>query len=240
MSSENMRHPAPTASGDRTPGLSLARAPSLAEQAAEAIVTGIASGVIQPGQRLREVELAGMLQMSRVPLREALKILEAQGITASAPHKGSYVQPFDQARIDQICEVRIALEKIAVRGAAETYAREPQRIARLDAILADMERAAARLSWMEVNRADVAFHREICQASENGIVLTLWESLARHVFIIFGLEVRHEEDAPIIDRNHWRLRELLREGAFDILDGEIERHVLRLRQPNIIARKKSV
>jgi DNA-binding GntR family transcriptional regulator len=54
-------------------------------------VTGIASGVLVPGQRLIEVELAGMLQMSRVPLREALKILEVQGILKSTPHRGTVV-----------------------------------------------------------------------------------------------------------------------------------------------------
>ena len=54
----------------RAPVLSMARSPSLAEQSADAIVTGIASGVLKPGQRLVEAELASMLRISRVPLRE--------------------------------------------------------------------------------------------------------------------------------------------------------------------------
>src|SRR5437868_12182393 len=65
-------------------GLAIAPNPGMAERAAEAIVLGVASGALQPGQRLVEVELAKLLQMSRVPLREALKILEAQGIVESA------------------------------------------------------------------------------------------------------------------------------------------------------------
>ena len=59
----------------------MARAQSLAEQAANAIVAGISAGALLPGQRIIETELASLLNMSRVPLREALKILEAQGIS---------------------------------------------------------------------------------------------------------------------------------------------------------------
>ncbi|HEV7922286.1 MAG TPA: GntR family transcriptional regulator, partial [Thermoanaerobaculia bacterium] len=87
-----------------TAALNLQRPPNLAEQAAEAIVIGIAEGVLKPGQRLVETELARTLQMSRVPLREALKILEAQGIVSSAPHRGTFIADFDRTRIDRICE----------------------------------------------------------------------------------------------------------------------------------------
>jgi DNA-binding GntR family transcriptional regulator len=96
------------------PILPFARSPSLADQAAEAIVGGIAAGIFKPGERLVEANLAATLQMSRVPLREALKILEAQGIVASTPHRGTFIPAFDDKRIDQICEVRISLEKIAL------------------------------------------------------------------------------------------------------------------------------
>ena len=99
--------PVPTA-----PVLSMARSPSLAEQAADAIVTGVSAGALKPGQRLVETELAGLLNMSRVPLREALKILEAQGIVESIPHRGTRIAMFDEARVTQICEARVALERL--------------------------------------------------------------------------------------------------------------------------------
>src|SRR3569623_771752 len=111
----------------------LVMAPSagLAERAAEASVRGVASGALQPGQRLVEVELARLLQMSRVPLREALKILEAQGIVESTPHRGTHIATFDEPRIDEICEARLALEKIAMHGALAAYRRDPTLLGRL-------------------------------------------------------------------------------------------------------------
>ncbi len=117
------------------PVLPFARSPSLAEQAAETIVGGIASGIFKPGERLVESNLAATLQMSRVPLREALKILEAQGILASTPHRGTFVPAFDDTRIDQICEARIALERIALRDALGNREGLPALLKRLDGII---------------------------------------------------------------------------------------------------------
>ena len=211
------------------PALNMARSPSLAEQAADAIVTGVSAGALKPGQRLVETELAGLLNMSRVPLREALKILETQGIVESIPHRGTRIAMFDELRITQICEARVALERLDLRDAASIYASNPALLERLDSIIGVMERAADRLEWLDVSKADLNFHREICRASGNNIVQTLWEALARHVFIIFGHEIRDERDAEAMGPQHKRLRNLLAAGDRNALQSEIEHHIMRLR-----------
>ena len=209
--------------------LGMTRVPSLAEQAADVIVTGIYSGALKPGERLYEVELAAMLNMSRVPLREALKILEAQGIVESVPHKGSTIALFGEERADQIREARIALERIAVTAAAPFYKSDAALAAGLDAIIARMESAALHLNWIEISRADLDFHREICRVSANEIIAKLWESLARHVFIVFGHETRNRQDAAALGPQHRRLRDLLVSGDAAALRDEIERHIARPR-----------
>ena len=210
--------------------LSMVRSPSLAEQAADAIVTGVSAGALKPGQRLVEIELANLLNMSRVPLREALKILEAQGIVESIPHRGTRIAMFDETRVNQICEARVALERIALSYAAPIYRRSPELLARLDKIITSMERAADRLEWIQVSKADLSFHREICRASDNSIIETLWDTLARHVFIIFGNEIRDERDARIMGPQHRRLRNFLAAGDTAKLHAEIEPHIMRLRR----------
>ena len=211
----------------------MARAQSLADQAANAIVDGISAGTLQPGERIIETELASLLNMSRVPLREALKILEAQGILESIPHRGTRVATFDHLRVNQICQARIALERLALADAAPICKREPAVLARLDQIIVDMERSAERLEWIEVSKADLSFHREICRLSENAIVATLWEALARHVLIVFGHEIRDERDAKVMGPQHRRLRDLLAKGDVDRLNREIENHILRLRRQRL-------
>jgi DNA-binding GntR family transcriptional regulator len=220
----------PPAAGPAPQVLSMAPASGLAERAAEAIVLGVASGALQPGQRLVEVELARLLQMSRVPLREALKILEAQGIVESAPHRGTRIATFDEPRIDEICEARLALEKIAMHGAMAAYRRDPALLSRLDKILGAMERAALHLEWIEISRADLDFHREVCRASGNAIVQKLWDALARHVLIVFGKEIRSERDAKTIVAQHKRLRDILAAGKADALDDELDQHIHRLQR----------
>jgi DNA-binding GntR family transcriptional regulator len=223
---------------DFRPLLDMPRSSGLAERAAEAIVIGVASGALQPGQRLVEAELAQLLKMSRVPLREALKILEAQGILESTPHRGTHIATFENGRIDEICEARIALERIALRGAAAAYQRNPEEIARLDRILAAMERAAILMDWLEISQADLNFHREICRASGNTIVQILWEALARHVLIVFGKENRDERDAKSAVPSHRRVRDLLAANDIDGLEAEIEQHILRLRRRKRAAAKR--
>jgi DNA-binding GntR family transcriptional regulator len=212
------------------PILQMVRSPSLAEQAADAIVTGISGGALKPGQRLVETELASTLNMSRVPLREALKILEAQGIVESTPHRGTRIAMFDNEKVTQICEARVALERLAIGYAAPNYRKLPALLVHLDQIIAVMENAAERLAWIEISKADLNFHREICRASGNKVVETLWESLARHVFIVFGHEIRDERDASIMGRHHRRLRDMLAEGDVERLQMEIESHIFRLRR----------
>jgi DNA-binding GntR family transcriptional regulator len=212
------------------PALQMSRVPSLAEQAADIIVTGISSGALKPGQRLYETELAAMLKMSRVPLREALKILEAQGIVESAPHRGTHVALFGEERVTQICQARIALERLAMADAVLRVKSVPQLAATLDTIIARMEHAAARLDWIEVSKSDLDFHREICRISGNEIVAKLWESLARHVFIVFGHEIRDERDAAVMGPQHKRIRDLLKTGDIGALSDEIGRHIMRLRE----------
>jgi DNA-binding GntR family transcriptional regulator len=211
------------------PVLPLMRQRNLAEQVADVIVDGIASGALGPGQRLVETDLAQQLQVSRVPLRESMKMLEAQGILESAPHRGAHVVDFDDAKIDHICEARVALEKIALRDAINVYRKDPERVARLDQVVAAMERAADALDWTAVSKADLAFHREICQASGNDVIITLWETLARHVLIVFGREIRSEQDAAGMGPQHRRVRDMLLSADLPALEAEIERHITRLR-----------
>ena len=219
------------------PVLEMARQSSLAEQAADAIVTGVASGALQPGQRLVEADLAGLLNMSRVPLREALKILEVQGIVESVPHRGTRVAPIDHRRLDQISEVRVALERFACRDAIPIYVAQPGELAKLDRLIHQMERAASRIDWIDVSRADLAFHREIMRVSGNVIVQTLWEGLSRLIFIQFGLEILEERDTLAYGPMHRKLRDLLAAGDGAALDREIADHVFRLRRGPQVSNK---
>lgn len=209
---------------DGEAGLRLLATRSLGDRVADAIVEAIAQGELLPGARVPEVELATRLGVSRVPVREALKILGTQGIVETTLHRGSCIVPIDERRVRQIRDVRLALEQVAARDARLAFRTEPARLDRLHAVIRRMEERAARGDQSGVSTADLAFHRELVLASDNPIVLPLWEALARHVRIVFGWETQIPVDPLVIVADHQELCAGLA-GDAD-LDALLARHIL--------------
>ncbi len=85
------------------------------EMVLSALRTGILSGVIEPGERLRQEELADIFETSRIPVREALRALEYEGLVTSEPHRGFTVTTLDADHISEVYELRTLLESHAVR-----------------------------------------------------------------------------------------------------------------------------
>lgn len=79
----------------------------------------IVTQVLKPGERLMQVQLADEIGVSRTPLREAIRILELEGLVIVVPHKGAYVADVSMKDINEVYEVRFALEMLAVSLAAE-------------------------------------------------------------------------------------------------------------------------
>jgi DNA-binding GntR family transcriptional regulator len=106
----------------------------------EAVRNAILAGVIEPGARLRQEELADLFGTSRIPVREALRALEYEGLVTSAPHRGFTVTSLDADDIEEVYELRILLEGQAVRLAIPMMTDED--IVDLDALFARMQTAA--------------------------------------------------------------------------------------------------
>lgn len=204
-------------------------AESLAARIADRLVDAIASHTLQPGQRLIETEIAQALGVSRMPLREAVKLLEAQGILAVTPRRGAVIAAFDERRTHQICEARLALERLALREAAPRLRDDLERRAALDRLIREMGARAEQEEWLAAGKADLEFHRQMVQAADNALVAMLWEALARHVLIVFGREFRSERGARDLMDQHLRLRDALLSASSAELDRELERHIMRLR-----------
>jgi len=89
------------------------------EQVADFLREGIISGVFPRGSRLKQAEIAERLQISITPVREALKLLEAEGYVTGDAHRGASVVPFDESASEEVLELRLLLETRLLRGAAE-------------------------------------------------------------------------------------------------------------------------
>lgn len=199
---------------------------NLATQVADRIVDAIADGRLKSGQRLIETELAADLGISRIPVREALRELESQGLLVSRPHRGIRLIAFDAAWLQQLYEMRVALERVSWRHAAAAYRREPARLGRFDALIAQMREAVAADDRPAVNRIDIAIHETLCAESGSPLLMTLWRALRRHVLITFARETSLTTDLPAVLEQHVRLRSLLQAGDERELEQELQEHVL--------------
>jgi DNA-binding GntR family transcriptional regulator len=210
------------------PSLGLIPARNLAATVAGRIVDAIAWGELEPGQRLVEAELAARLGISRVPLREAIKTLEAQGILTVLPHRGTHVAAFGESWAARVRRARIALERLAFLDAGRALRHDPRQVDRLDRLILAMEQDAAGGDFLGVIRSDLAFHRSVVDISGDDLVATLWEALARHVLIVFGREVRAHHPILRHGEEHRELRDLLLAGDPEALEIGLERHIERV------------
>ncbi|MCA3593637.1 MAG: GntR family transcriptional regulator [Methylobacterium sp.] len=182
---------------------------SLAESIADSVAEAIATGHMQPGERVVETALAERFRVSRVPIREALKVLHAQGILAGGGHRGFRVASFSMETIDKVFEVRLILETFLLRDAVDRWRQGLANPADLDLSIRQMEIAAKTDDRRASLRADIEFHRTICQASGNPISTTLWEGIARHVLIIFSLEAYRDSNLDAIAGQHLAFRDFI-------------------------------
>ena len=89
------------------------------EQVADYLREGIIAGRFARGTRLKQQEIASLLNTSITPVREALRLLEAEGYVAGDSFKGAIVAPFDIEASTEVLELRIQLETRLVKGAVE-------------------------------------------------------------------------------------------------------------------------
>lgn len=183
---------------------------TLTETIADAVARAIASGLLEPDERVTEMAIADRVGVSRAPIREALKILHAQGILTADSSRGFRVAAFDETTIHQVMEARLALETILLRDAVIQWrVRDPEATA-LNVPIARMHEAAVNKDRAASLEADLSFHRAIAETAQNPIVMTLWTTIARHVMIIFSLSNYRADDLHSVVRHHEMFRDFIR------------------------------
>jgi DNA-binding GntR family transcriptional regulator len=204
-----------------------ARPTTMVDHAVAAIISGAARGVILPGDRIVEAELAKVLGMSRVPIREALRILESQGVVTSAPYKGIRLMEVSYERLQQVLDVRANLESLAARRAIEVGRNDKAGIDRLKKARNELDLMARRDEVYGFALADAAFHRVLCELGGNPVLSMLWESLARQVTIIGGLATLGKPMKEIV-KEHDLLIDVFAAADFDAMARELHDHIVVL------------
>ncbi|HEX7308640.1 GntR family transcriptional regulator [Lentzea sp.] len=166
--------------------LTLAPAPrrGLGAEVATMIRGSIFTGIFQPGEALREVELAKALEVSRGPVRDALQILEREGLVRSEWHRGTTVTELSDEDVAELDSLRGALEDLAVRRVVE-HASDFDLIPVVMAAQA-MEREDSPYGMV---RCDIEFHDAVFLAAKHSRLLEAWQAVRSQVFLFLIMRV---------------------------------------------------
>lgn len=148
----------------------------LREIVLDALREAIVSGVLEPGERLMEIQLAEEMGVSRTPVREAISKLELEGFVIMIPRKGAYVAGVSYKDVKDVFEIRAALEGLAAGLAAQKATQEE--IEQMEQAL-HYEREPASLE--EMVQSDTDFHALLYKASRNERLIQILGNLREQI-----------------------------------------------------------
>ena len=153
----------------------------LREVVCETLRDAVRRGILQPGERLMEIQLAEDLGVSRTPVREAIRKLEMEGYVIMMPRRGTYVADLSIRDINEVFEIRTSLESLASGLAAESI--NEDELEKLQRLLVEIGAYIKSGDMESIVRTDTEFHDLLYQASRNtrlvGIISNLREQLTR-------------------------------------------------------------
>lgn len=161
------------ADGSGLPGL---KRMTLREQAIDTLRHAITTGELAPGMHLPEIEMASRLQISRGTLREAMRVLQNEGLLTTTTRGRLLVRQMSEAELRDLFKVRAALESLAARTLAGSDDL-PAVVEKLRSAVTRMEEAGGP-PWEPRMNADMEFHLLLCELTGNETLTRAWSALA--------------------------------------------------------------
>ena len=184
------------------------------------------------GDKLNELTLAKELKISRTPIREALKQLELEGLVESIPNKGVYVKGFSPRDIDDMFEIRLSLEGLAVSFAIDRM--DEVHLAKIKEVFELLEFYTTKGDFDKVNDFNILFHESIYQATQS----TYFEQILKDIHYYVSVTSRHSFARPerlessLVE--HRAILEAIIDGDKDEATERIQRHI---RKTQMLVRK---
>lgn len=209
----------------------------LREAVCETLRDAIRKGILEPGERLMEVQLADELGISRTPVREAIRKLEQEGYVIMMPRRGTYVSDVSVSDVKEIFEIRSALESLATGLAARRI--EQDELEKLQSLLTEIEGYIQKNDIEKIVETDIEFHGLLYQVSRNerlaGIISNLKEQLARFRKLSMSYPGRLRETFE----EHSEMVEAIANGDVSAARDAAEHHMERAEETLLKAMRKN-
>ena len=187
----------------------------------------ILRGELKPGERLMELQLAAKLGVSRTPIREAIRMLEQEGLAITIPRKGAEVAKMTEKDMEDVLQIRCVLEELAARVSCHKI--NDGELRELKVAMSEFDEKTKADNVVELAKADVTFHDLIYKAADNPKLSMLLNNLREQMYryrteylkdtqrhsqliqehheIVKALELRDEEQVVKIIRQHLKNQE---------------------------------
>lgn len=213
--------------GPKTPGII---STSLSVQIYHILRNHIILGEYPQGLRLPEQKIAEKLLVSRIPLREALKQLEADGFVTTLPRRSTKVYEWSRRAVHDLFNVRLGLEVVAARLSAERVSQG----ADTRAVAESLETCHQALESGEpfaIAQSGTDFHQAMVDLAGNELLTTLMRSVAGRVTWLFYLT--SSRDPLTACREHEHLFDVIRTGNPRLAEAEVYAHIESGREPSL-------
>ena len=199
---------------------------TLSDESTDRLRAAIRNGTLPPGARLIEQDLAQMLEVSRIPVREAIQRLVEEGLIKKIPHRGAFVHLLTRQEIDEISSLRVVLERFIMQRAMARW--RPEHAAPLDGIVDQMRQAAEQRDFQQMYELDYNFHHALWKMAEHSIMLEVVSSLRSRIsrFLYEANSALSPTQLMVHANTHNDLIEIIKAGDVVAAQDEIERHVL--------------
>lgn len=163
----------------------------------------ILKGELKPGERLMELQLASKLGVSRTPIREAIRMLQQEGLAVTIPRRGAEVAKMTEKNMEDVLQIREALEILAVQLACEKVTE--QQIVYLGEAVEEFERAVKTGDLKQITQSDIDFHDKIYEAADNPKLVSLLNNIREQIYRYRVEYLKEEENYPNLVEEHRRI-----------------------------------
>jgi DNA-binding GntR family transcriptional regulator len=179
---------------------------------------------LRPAQRISEIRVANELGVSRTPAREALRRMEQEGWLILVPRQGYYVRAYSVREVDEVYDLRIAIERHAARTAA---GRAPHAsLSRLRQKWEVLERRCETMTPLDWLEADEAFHSLVAETTENRALAAMLQRINERIRIIRRIDFTRSERATLTRAEHLEILDLIQARKATAAAARMEQHIL--------------
>jgi DNA-binding GntR family transcriptional regulator len=188
----------------------------------------ILSGVLQPGERLGEEQLAKLFERSRTPVREAILRLEIERLTERSSRRGFVVGRITREEVLEVYAVRGALDGVAAKLAAHSVL--PAELDHLRWLNSELRKAATRSDYRQMIDLNLEFHEAVCSASRNALLLQFVRQIHDWARRFTHSTFSHPGRATAANDEHDELIAALAEGDSERAERVARKHMERALQ----------